>query len=69
LSGRSHRFTAIVRRVQIALMAQGFFNGPITGTVGPATRSAVRRFQQERSLTQTGTITPELLDALMISSE
>ena len=69
LPGRGQRFTAIVRRVQIALMAQGFFAGPITGTVGPATRSSIRRFQLDRGLAQTGTITPALLDALMISSE
>jgi His-Xaa-Ser repeat protein HxsA len=69
LSGRSQRFTAIVRRVQIALMGQGYFDGPITGTVGPGTRNAIRHFQAARSLSQTGTITPELLDALMISSE
>jgi His-Xaa-Ser repeat protein HxsA len=69
LSGRSHRFTAIVRRVQIALLAQGYFEGAINGTVGPAMRAAIRRFQQARGLTRTGTITPALLDALMIASD
>jgi len=69
LSGRTQRFAAIVRRVQIALLAQGYFEGPITGTVGPVTRAALRRFQQARGLAVTGTITPETLDALRISSE
>jgi His-Xaa-Ser repeat protein HxsA len=69
LSGRTQRFAAIVRRVQIALMAQGFFHGPITGNVGPVTRAALRQFQQARGLGVTGTITPQTLDALMISSE
>ncbi|HYJ53132.1 MAG TPA: peptidoglycan-binding domain-containing protein [Allosphingosinicella sp.] len=69
LPGRSQRFAAIVRRVQIALMAQGFFEGPITGTVGPVTRAALRRFQAARQLAVTGTITPETLDALRVSSE
>jgi His-Xaa-Ser repeat protein HxsA len=69
LSGRSERFAAIVRRVQIALLAQGFYDGPINGNVGPVTRAALRRFQTSRSLTVTGTITPQTLDALMISSE
>lgn len=69
LSGRTARFTAIVRRVQIALLGQGYFEGQINGTVGPATRAAIRRFQQSRGLALTGTITPELLDALMIASE
>ncbi|MEI9899147.1 MAG: peptidoglycan-binding domain-containing protein [Hyphomicrobium sp.] len=69
LSGRTERFAAIVRRVQIALLAQGFFNGPISGTVGPVTRAALRRFQTSRGLEATGTITPQTLDALKISSE
>jgi His-Xaa-Ser repeat protein HxsA len=69
LSGRTQRFAAIVRRVQIALMAQGLFQGPITGSVGPVTRAALRRFQQARGLAVTGTITPQTLDALMIASE
>lgn len=69
LSGRTQRFTAIVRRVQIALLGQGYFEGPINGTVGPATRAAIRQFQQAKGLSRTGTITPELLDALRIASE
>jgi His-Xaa-Ser repeat protein HxsA len=68
LSGRTQRFASIVRRVQIALLAQGFFSGPITGTVGPATRGALRQFQRSRGLAVTGTITPQTLDALMVSS-
>jgi peptidoglycan hydrolase-like protein with peptidoglycan-binding domain len=55
--------------VQIALLAQSYFEGPINGAVGPALRAAIRRFQQARGLSRTGTITPQLLDALMIASE
>lgn len=69
LPGRSAQFAAIVRRVQLALMGQGFFEGPITGTVGPLTRAALRRFQTARRLAVTGTITPETLDALRVSSD
>lgn len=69
LSGRSQRFVAIVRRVQIALLAQGHYRGSIDGIVGPATRAALRQFQTARGLNVTGTITPQTLDALMIASE
>jgi His-Xaa-Ser repeat protein HxsA len=69
LSGRTKRFAAIVRRAQIALMGQGVYQGPISGVVGPSTRSAIRRFQTSRSLSVTGTLTPQTLDALMVSSE
>ncbi len=67
LSGRSARFTAIVRRVQIALLAQGYYSGKIDGVVGPSVRGALRKFQSSRNLAATGTITPETLDALRIS--
>ena len=69
LSGRTQRFAAIVRRVEIALLAQGFYNGAIGGRVTPAVRSALRQFQTDRGLTATGTITPQTLDALKVSSE
>ncbi|MEA2885148.1 MAG: hypothetical protein QOH32_4404 [Bradyrhizobium sp.] len=69
LSGRTKRFAAIVRRAQIALLAQGVYQGPINGAVGPATRAAIRRYQSSRSLSVTGTLTPQTLDALMVSSE
>jgi peptidoglycan hydrolase-like protein with peptidoglycan-binding domain len=69
LSGRTKRFAAIVRRVQIALLAQDFYHGPINGVVGPALRSALRGFQTKRGLESTGTITPSTLDALMVSSQ
>ncbi len=69
LSGRTKRFAAIVRRVQLALLAQDFYKGPINGSVGSAVRSALRKFQKDRGLDVTGTITPQTLDALMISSQ
>ncbi len=69
LSGRTRRFASIVRRVQIALLARRLYEGPIDGVVGPKLRAALRRFQSQRSLSVTGTITPDTLNALMVSSE
>lgn len=69
LSGRSARFAAIVRRVQIALLARDLYHGKIDGIVGPALRGALRAFQKSKNLSVTGTITPETLDALMVSSD
>jgi His-Xaa-Ser repeat protein HxsA len=69
LSGRTKRFASIVRRAQIALLAQGAYQGPINGVVGPTTRAAIRKFQTSRSLSVTGTLTPQTLDALMVSSD
>jgi peptidoglycan hydrolase-like protein with peptidoglycan-binding domain len=50
-------------------MAQGHYQGAVDGVVGPAMRAGLREFQQSRGLAVTGTITPQTLDALMISSE
>lgn len=69
LSGRTARFKAIVKRVQIGLLAQGFYTGSIDGVVGPNMRAALRKFQKARGLPVTGTITSETLDALRITSD
>jgi His-Xaa-Ser repeat protein HxsA len=68
-AGRGERFVAIVKRVQIALLAWEYYKGPIDGVVGPGVRAAARKFQREHNLSVTGTITPELLDALRVSSD
>jgi His-Xaa-Ser repeat protein HxsA len=62
-------FKKVVMRVQVALMGRGLFNGPIDGSVGVATRAALRQFQQSQGLTVTGTITSETLDALHVPSQ
>lgn len=69
LSGRSAQFQSIVRRVQIGLLGQGYYQGDVDGEVGPSMRAALREFQSAVGLTVTGTITPETLDALKISSD
>ncbi|WP_195908632.1 peptidoglycan-binding protein [Novosphingobium sp. Gsoil 351] len=69
LTGRSERFRMIVCRVQLALAARDFYSGAIDCTVGPKLRGALRRFQDSHKLNGTGTITPEVLDALMVSTD
>jgi peptidoglycan hydrolase-like protein with peptidoglycan-binding domain len=50
-------------------MAYGYYEGTIDGTVGPKMKDALRRFQTDFNLKVTGTITPEVLDALKVASE
>lgn len=69
LSGRTKRFEQIVKRVQIALLARGFYKGPVDGIVSPALQASIRAFQTDSSLPVTGTITTALLDTLRIASE
>ncbi|WP_420607351.1 peptidoglycan-binding protein [Novosphingopyxis sp.] len=59
----------IVRKVQIGLMAYGYYDGIADGMVGPKTRSALTRFQTDFGLKVTGTVTPEVLDAFKIVAQ
>lgn len=67
--GHACRAASVGRQVQVALIAGGFFDGPVTGRVGPLTRAALRRFQQARRLAATGTVTTETLAAMRIAEE
>jgi peptidoglycan hydrolase-like protein with peptidoglycan-binding domain len=58
---------ATVRNAQVALNDQGFNAGPADGRYGPATQGAVRRFQAERGLAQTGTLDSSTLSALGVT--
>lgn len=66
LSSRSELFNDIVRRVQLGLQAYGYYDGAIDGVVGNDMKASLRKFQEDYSLKATGTITPEVLDALKI---
>ena len=56
-----------VRSAQDALNAQGYSVGAVDGVWGPSTLSAVRRFQTEKGLTQSGTLDSSTLAALGVS--
>lgn len=53
-----------VTRLQIALRARGYFEGPITGYYGPLTRAAVMRFQRDYRLTVDGIAGPRTMAAM-----
>jgi His-Xaa-Ser repeat protein HxsA len=69
LTGRSELFNSIVRRVQLGLLAYGYYDGPINGVVGPQMKKALKQFQASFHMKETGTITPEVLDALKVSAQ
>lgn len=69
LPGNSDKFLEIAKQVQLALYSWGYYSGEIDGIVGPATRTAISALQSDWSLNVTGTITPEVLDALKIVAE
>ena len=56
----------LVARVQQALTDLGYYNGPITGTVGGPTKKAIADFEGVFGLKVSGRITPELLRLLRV---
>jgi His-Xaa-Ser repeat protein HxsA len=53
-----------VSEVQSALARAGYYDGAIDGSLGPATRNALRRYQRDRRLSVTGRIDRSVIDAL-----
>ncbi|MCI4643962.1 MAG: peptidoglycan-binding protein [Hyphomonadaceae bacterium] len=53
-----------MRAVQTALGALGYDVGAPDGVFGPATRDAIRQYQAQAGLSETGTLTAELVDSL-----
>ncbi len=50
--------------IQEELIAHGYRPGPVDGTMGPQTRSAIRAYQRDAGLAVDGIATKELLDHL-----
>jgi gas vesicle protein len=61
------RSDSTVRSAQDALNAQGYSVGVVDGQWGPNTQSAVRRFQADKGLAQSGTLDSSTLGALGVS--
>ena len=57
---------ARVSDVQSALAREGYYDGAIDGTLGPATRNALRRYQRDHGLNVTGGITSGVIEALRL---
>lgn len=55
-----------VMRVQIKLTSIGLYSGRIDGILGPATRTALEKYQQQSSLTVNGRMTTETMNMLGI---
>ena len=55
-----------VTAVQLALRRQGYYRGPIDGSIGPASQRAIRSFQRDNDLPVTGTVDSNLLQALRV---
>lgn len=59
-----YRTYSVDLSVQRELARRGYYRGYIDGAIGPQSRSAIARYQQDHGLRVTGTITSSLLDSL-----
>lgn len=55
------------RAIQRRLTELGYKTGPVDGVVGPRTRAAIRAFERDSGMPETGQVTPELVEALAAS--
>jgi murein L,D-transpeptidase YcbB/YkuD len=55
-----------VSEVQSALAREGYYDGPIDGRLGNATRKALRRYQSDHGLDATGAINRAVIEALQL---
>lgn len=55
--------------VQVALSKQGYYQGPIDGSIGPATSRAIRNYQRDHKLTPTGTINTALVVSMGLAGQ
>lgn len=55
-----------VSEVQSALSREGYYSGAVDGSLGPGTRSALRRYQRDHGLAVTGRIDRAVIDALRL---
>src|SRR5262249_40288106 len=58
--------TEMIKRAQGALRDQGYYEGPIDGTMGPRTSTAIRSYQRDHNLPETGDLDPATARSLGI---
>jgi hypothetical protein len=53
-----------VRRIQTKLQQMGLYGGPIDAVIGVLTRQAIKDYQRQKGVVETGFLTPDQLEAL-----
>jgi hypothetical protein len=54
----------VIANVQRALQEEGYYSGPVTGSLGPLTRAALATYQRDHGLIATGAIDEPTIDSL-----
>jgi len=60
----STRRNSVEASVQQALARNGYYNGPVDGSIGPMSRRSIAAYQQDHGLAVTGNINSGLLSSL-----
>jgi len=63
-TGKIKKNGTLTASVQGELAYFGFYKGPVDGQVGPQTIAAIKMYQQQNDLKQTGQVSSQLLDHL-----
>src|SRR6266853_698959 len=63
-NGGQEADTTTVQAVQTELTQLGYYNGPVDGIFGPTTRDAVAKYQMDKQLEVTGSLSPDTLQSL-----
>ncbi|MBX9635391.1 MAG: peptidoglycan-binding protein [Magnetospirillum sp.] len=61
--------TERVREVQLSLSHAGYYSGPLNGALAPATRQAIRDYQRDTGLPQTGLLSSRMVEQLAQSDQ
>jgi peptidoglycan hydrolase-like protein with peptidoglycan-binding domain len=64
---RGYPSRAVVKAAQRVLRAEGLYHGPIDGILGPATRSAIRKYQYRHYLRVTGRLDRPTIRAMALN--
>lgn len=56
-----------VMKAQVQLVSQGYYNGSVDGINGPQTQAAIKAFQHNKGLSETGNLDDATLKALGVS--
>jgi hypothetical protein len=54
----------VIARVQTQLQQDGYYFGPVTGSIDPATRAAIGNYQRDHGLVVTATVDEPTVEAL-----
>lgn len=69
INGNNKTFKVLVMQVQLAMYANGYYNGTVDGIAGSETSAAISKYELKNGLPVTGRLSDSLLDNLNIDTD